>query len=568
MPRSALLSDLLVPERATLAERTEAIDGREAWVVTVKDPWPAGRARVWIDRERGVPLRIEHREERPQDDQSRTTSLTEVKEMHRLPNGGWIAVAARRSFPGAPDVQGQEIEVARESITIAAADFPESLFAIAFAEGAKVGKAGAFKDPGLNRRLDLVRNRSLPDGYLEFVESSEPLGLEDGPMPGFPRYAHTRVIHDRSGRFWAHRVALRACPLAEGTGIRLDAQEISREEVLVFDGVACYQYGPRDPDGERLALREPLRRPEADHLRAIHGLPPALAAPFLSEEFVGSNFARKNDGSFIYFDERYSVTARAEDGFVTAALLDEWSLEGSQVERTPAGDSYLREVTITAWYRWRDDGGAKRRTRVRTTLKVLHASTGLVPPASLFDVPLPRGIRVQDNTREGWQFIYDWEERKKWDPGVPAPAEPGKTAPPLTVERWHNAPDGVQIGNGRITVIEFWAHWCVPCIAGLQRLEEHARRHRDPGVQFVAVHSAEMAPEKLAAVIRNLGITFPVAQDAATGKASWTTFEAFGAGAYPSLFVIDGEGRVSERFERTEPAIERVETLLGKKPGG
>ena len=96
--RGQPLSELLVPERAALADAMERVGGRGACVVTVMSLWPGVSARIWIDRERGLPLRIEHNEELPTDDQAATTMLIEVKEMHPLPNGGWIPAAGKRSL--------------------------------------------------------------------------------------------------------------------------------------------------------------------------------------------------------------------------------------------------------------------------------------------------------------------------------------------------------------------------------------------------------------------------------------------------------------------------------------
>ena len=93
-------------------------------------------------------------------------------------------------------------------------------------------------------------------------------------------------------------------------------------------------------------------------------------------------------------------------------------------------------------------------------------------------------------------------------------------------------------------------------------MQRHHLRYHGKGVQFVGVHSAAMSPAKLAAVVRNLGLTFPIAQDTRSKQGAWTTFDAYGAKQYPSIFIIDGDGFVSVPVRDPTEAMHTVEEIL------
>lgn len=67
--------------------------------------------------------------------------------------------------------------------------------------------------------------------------------------------------------------------------------------------------------------------------------------------------------------------------------------------------------------------------------------------------------------------------------GKPAPAFEGKNLKGETVKLADLA--------GKIVVVDFWATWCPPCVAGLPKLAEMTAKHKDDGVVFIAVNLQE-----------------------------------------------------------------------------
>ena len=137
-----MLSELLVPERASLHEGTEVLDGRAVYVLDVRGPSnPPYYGKLWIDVERSIPLRIEYYDKPPDLGGARLLSRIDSITAYQLPNGGWIPAAGTRSvyFPTPqPQTVSEHIRVDTRSVTIRREDIPDSLFTLSFPKGARV----------------------------------------------------------------------------------------------------------------------------------------------------------------------------------------------------------------------------------------------------------------------------------------------------------------------------------------------------------------------------------------------------------------------------------------------
>lgn len=90
--------------------------------------------------------------------------------------------------------------------------------------------------------------------------------------------------------------------------------------------------------------------------------------------------------------------------------------------------------------------------------------------------------------------------------------------------------------RGKITVLDFWATWCKPCLAAMPRLDQLTRSH--PDVAVIAVNLDDAAAARALFDQRRYAMTL-VADD---GDAS----ERYGVSAIPHTVVIDGRGVVRE----------------------
>ncbi len=126
------------------------------------------------------------------------------------------------------------------------------------------------------------------------------------------------------------------------------------------------------------------------------------------------------------------------------------------------------------------------------------------------------------------------------DPPVAA-ASPGVdesgAVPNVTLSDFDGNPVHLADYVGRPLVINFWASWCVPCLAEMPGFEQVYQRQR-PAVQFLGVNLQD-DPAAAAAVIRQTRISYPVARD--IDGSAFVALRAFGM---PTTIFVSAEGEV------------------------
>ena len=112
------------------------------------------------------------------------------------------------------------------------------------------------------------------------------------------------------------------------------------------------------------------------------------------------------------------------------------------------------------------------------------------------------------------------------------------------LDGWLNsAPLSMASLRGRVVVVDFWTFACVNCLRTLPHLRALHDRYRDEGLTVVGVHTPEFAferdPGNVRDAVARLGVTWPVALDT-----RYRTWSAWGVQAWPTLLVVDRQGRV------------------------
>ena len=122
----------------------------------------------------------------------------------------------------------------------------------------------------------------------------------------------------------------------------------------------------------------------------------------------------------------------------------------------------------------------------------------------------------------------------------PAPAFSG-------IQQWLNTPGGQPVSlaslKGKVVLVDFWAYSCINCQRELPHVEAWARTYGSDGLEVVGVHTPEYAfehvPSNVAAGVRRLGLTFPVALDNSYG-----TWNAYDNQSWPAAYLIDASGQI------------------------
>ncbi|MHC4439166.1 MAG: redoxin domain-containing protein, partial [Planctomycetota bacterium] len=168
------LSEYLVEKNASFDGAIETIDGRETYVVDIKSTDASFFERVWIDCERGMPLKTEFYKGHPNSSQSIMIGKVKSIELYQLPNGGWFPAKGTRIMhirSAKPFLDFSHFTVDVNSITTKREDIPDSLFTIEFPEGAEVHNAITGTKIKVARKL---LGKSLPKfEEMEFTFTEE-----------------------------------------------------------------------------------------------------------------------------------------------------------------------------------------------------------------------------------------------------------------------------------------------------------------------------------------------------------------------------------------------------------
>ena len=128
----------------------------------------------------------------------------------------------------------------------------------------------------------------------------------------------------------------------------------------------------------------------------------------------------------------------------------------------------------------------------------------------------------------------------------------------------------VSYAAAKLTVVNFWATWCVPCRAEMPALEKIRAAHPESGgLQVVGVLLNDPATvEEVRTVIAETGVTYAILAVPEGTENAWG-----GLTLVPTTFFIDGEGKLVRKFVGTdEKAVQAmakdVDDFLAGRPLG
>jgi thiol-disulfide isomerase/thioredoxin len=144
------------------------------------------------------------------------------------------------------------------------------------------------------------------------------------------------------------------------------------------------------------------------------------------------------------------------------------------------------------------------------------------------------------------------------------PSKNAQPAPEFSKGEWINsAPLNLAEMRGQVVVVDFWTFGCYNCRNTLPALKHLNVSYKDRGLTIVGVHTPEVERERKLENIRRevaaLGIVYPVVTDN-----DYSTWRAFGVVAWPTVFILDKQGRVRYKhigegaYEEQESVIKRL----------
>jgi thiol-disulfide isomerase/thioredoxin len=98
--------------------------------------------------------------------------------------------------------------------------------------------------------------------------------------------------------------------------------------------------------------------------------------------------------------------------------------------------------------------------------------------------------------------------------------------------------------RGKVVLIDFWTFSCVNCVRTIPHLRVLYDDYKQDGFVIVGVHSPEFdfekVPANVAAAVKRLGVTWPVAIDS-----QMATWNAYQNEYWPAEYLLDQQGRIA-----------------------
>ena len=141
----------------------------------------------------------------------------------------------------------------------------------------------------------------------------------------------------------------------------------------------------------------------------------------------------------------------------------------------------------------------------------------------------------------------------------------GRRAPDVTAVRLGTT-DSVSLREaaaGKVTLVNIWATWCIPCRAEMPAMEKLYRELGPRGFQILAVSIDEGSPADVQSFITELGLSFDILHDR-----SGDIQRVYQTTGVPESFLLDRNGVIVKRVIGEHPwssplSLGLVTRLLG-----
>jgi len=123
-----------------------------------------------------------------------------------------------------------------------------------------------------------------------------------------------------------------------------------------------------------------------------------------------------------------------------------------------------------------------------------------------------------------------------------------------------------ELQGEKLTLVDFWATWCKPCIQAIPKLNKIYNEYRDKGVEIVGINAdSPRNSAKVKPFAKTYKISYPILRD----PNNEITTE-FNVTAFPTLYIIDSKNEIVYTHIGFRPGDEKliiaeIDKLLGNE---
>jgi len=110
--------------------------------------------------------------------------------------------------------------------------------------------------------------------------------------------------------------------------------------------------------------------------------------------------------------------------------------------------------------------------------------------------------------------------------------------------------------DNMVTLVVFWATWCIPCIEEIPQLKYFQKTYASQGFRVISINIDDPEGQTAPLMAQQFELNYPVLVDDGTAE------EAFGGlRALPTSFLVGRDGQLKKRLEGLYPQ-EKLEGMI------
>lgn len=128
----------------------------------------------------------------------------------------------------------------------------------------------------------------------------------------------------------------------------------------------------------------------------------------------------------------------------------------------------------------------------------------------------------------------------------------GEEPPEVAAAQWLNT-DGPQTLaglRGNVVLIEFWATWCRPCVAGIPHMNELQTKYGDKGLRILSITDDDQRTVEEFQKHAKSPIEYPIGTGSELGN-------KYGVGGIPHAFLVGRDGKLVWEGHPADPQCEK-----------